>query len=70
MADDNERYLAGIRDGRLDSLEKGFVEHRNYTRKKFDEHEKILKTQEKIIWMLIGAFGLITFLPELKGILT
>jgi hypothetical protein len=64
-----DEYSAGIRDGRLDSLEKGFTEHREYTRQKFDEHEKILKSQEKVIWMLIGAFGLITFLPELKSIL-
>jgi hypothetical protein len=69
MADEDKAYQAGIRDGRLDSLEQGFIDHREYTRHKFEEHEKILKSQEKIIWMLIGAFGLITFLPELKGFL-
>jgi hypothetical protein len=68
--DDDEKYMAGIRDGKLSALEKGLVEHRDYTRRKFEEHEKILKAQEKIIFMLIGAFGLITFLPELKGFLS
>lgn len=65
---DND-YDAGLRDGRLNHLETSLIEHKKQTERTLYEHEVILKRQERVLWMIIGAVGFINFLPEIKSIL-
>lgn len=61
----NEDYEAGRRDGRIESLEQ--IQHSHS--EKIVGLEKSLRVQERVVYGLIGAIGLIQMLPELKGIL-
>lgn len=61
----NEDYEAGRRDGRIEALEQVQQSHAE----KIDGLEKSLRIQERVVYGLIGAIGLIQMLPELKGIL-
>jgi hypothetical protein len=62
-------YEAGLRDGKLDSLEKTVKEHKIETKTEFERLWSIQKSQERVIWMMIGAFGLMQFLPKLQALL-
>ena len=52
----NHDYENGVRDGRLESLERT-------VREISDDFKKI----KIMIWMLYGAIALVQFLPDLKG---
>ena len=65
----SEDYEAGRRDGRLDALEAMVNNHKYDADKRFDELFKVQKAQDRTIWMLIGAFSLISFLPKLQQVL-
>lgn len=58
----DEAYEQGKRDGRISHLESVIDEHK----KEIDDIRKETKAQGRIISMLIGAFMLIQFLPEIK----
>jgi len=56
MTDGHSDYEAGLREGRLASLEKSVAEIA-------DDFKKI----KVMIWMLYGAIALVQFLPDLRG---
>jgi hypothetical protein len=63
--DYKEGLQAGLKEGRLLSLERTVVAHA----KKHDSHEDRFKYLERIVWGLVGAIALIQILPEIKGFL-
>ena len=63
MPDDHD-YEAGLRDGRLKSLERDMRETNN----RIDHHERRLAIMERILFGLIGALFLIQFLPTLQAL--
>lgn len=65
----SEDYESGRRQQKVAFLENVLYEHKKETKSEFAELWKIQKAQERIIWMLIGAVGLINFLPMLRGAL-
>lgn len=61
----NEDYEAGRRDGRIESLEKMLLNHTI----RIDGLERSLRIQEKVVYGLIGAIGLIQLLPKIKELI-
>jgi hypothetical protein len=59
-------YEEGLRDGRIDALER-MVSHHN---DRLDHHERRLQMIERIIYAMVGALALVELLPALKGILS
>ncbi len=57
-----EEYEQGKRDEKLSNIGKIVDGHKN----EFIEIRRTIKSQERVIWMIIGAFGLVQFLPEVK----
>ena len=57
-----DEYEQGKRDGRLSHLEYTVEDHK----KEFADIRKTIKGQERVIWMLIGAFAFMQFFPEIK----
>ena len=60
-----DEYNQGLRDGRIDSIEKMQSQHSN----RLDHHEKRLQAAERIVYALIGALLLIESAPFIKGFL-
>ena len=56
-------YEAGLRDGKIEALEKMLCSHRE----RLDHHETRLRAAERILYGLIGAMALIEFVPAIKG---
>lgn len=57
-------YEAGLRDGKISALEKLHAKHEE----RISKLEETLKLQEKVTWGLIGAIGLVQFLPKLEAL--
>jgi len=58
----NEAYKEGVRDGRIQSLE-----HRmNKSDSRHEAHENRFKYIERLMWMFIGAVGLVQFFPMIE----
>ncbi|MCP3665743.1 MAG: hypothetical protein GY696_25150 [Gammaproteobacteria bacterium] len=57
-------YQAGLRDGRLGSLEKMVAGHDS----RLDQHSRRLALAEKILYGLIGALALINFAPTIYAV--
>ena len=65
MNEENDDYNKGRTDARLDVIEKEMG-----LQKKINEsHEKRLQIMERILFGLIGAFGLIAFASEIRQFL-
>ena len=60
-----DEYEAGLRDGRIDSIERMQSHHSN----RLDHHEKRLQAAERIVYALIGALLLIESAPLIKAVL-
>jgi hypothetical protein len=58
-------YEDGLRDGQIKAIESILHSHKE----RLEQHEHRLKQQERVSWILIGAFGLVQFLPALQGFL-
>jgi hypothetical protein len=61
----NKTYEDGLRDGQIKAIEAVLHTHKD----KLEEHETRIKQQERVMWILIGAFGLVQFLPAIQGFL-
>lgn len=64
MADNND-YEAGLRDGRIEAIEQ-MQAHQN---RRLDDHSDRLRSQERVVYGLIGAIALIEIIPAVKLIL-
>ena len=62
---EGKSYEDGLRDGQIKAIERVLSEHKTI----HDDHERRLKQQERVMWILIGAFGLVQFLPAIQGLL-
>lgn len=62
---ENKTYEDGLRDGQIKAIERVLSEHKVV----HEDHERRLKQQERVMWILIGAFGLVQFLPAIQGFL-
>ena len=62
---EGKSYEDGLRDGQIKAMEKVMADHKTI----LEDHESRLKQQERVVWILIGAFGLIQFLPAIQGLL-
>ena len=61
----DQDYNQGLRDGRIDSIEKMQAHHNE----RLDHHEKRLQAAERIVYALIGALLLIEAAPVIKAFL-
>ena len=59
---EGKSYEDGLRDGQIKAIERVLAEHKTI----HDDHERRLKQQERVVWILIGAFGLVQFLPAIQ----
>lgn len=55
-------YEAGLRDGRIQALEKITAEHHD----RLNQHSERFRVIERIMWGLIGAYVFVQFVPALK----
>lgn len=66
----NEAYEDGLRDGKIEALEK-MQGHQNdrldVFGQQFEKCDARLRLQEKVVWGLIGAIALVEFLPDIKA---
>lgn len=74
--DGDHDYAAGLRDGRLQSLEaivrqqtQEMSDLRKCVQAGFKERDRELKTINRALWALGGAVGIIQFAPILRGFL-
>lgn len=63
MAD--ERYLEGLREGRLRGIEETVVKHGE----RLDKFDLRLTSQERISYAVLGAVALLNILPLIKAVL-
>lgn len=56
-------YDAGLRDGRLTSLEKSHAQHSE----RLNDHAKRISSQERITYSLLGAIGLVQLWPSISN---
>ena len=69
MADHD--YEAGLRDGKIEALEKMQAQHNARMEifdDRFDKCDARLRLQEKITYGLLGAIALVEFLPQIKAL--
>jgi len=63
-----EDFDKGLMQGQINAIEKMFVEQKNQTNKRLDEHDSRFKYIERILWIMVGMWMFIKLIPELKGI--
>ena len=61
-----EDYEAGLREGRLKSLEDQQIKHAQ----RLDDHAKRLSSQERITYSLLGALSLLQIWPSVSAMLS
>lgn len=61
----SEVYEAGLRDGKIQALEKMVSSHQE----RLDHHETRLRAAERILYGLIGALALIELIPAIKELI-
>jgi len=63
-----EDFDKGLMQGQINAIEKMFIEQKVQTNKRLDDHEGRFKYIERIIWVMIGMWLFVKFIPDLKGI--
>jgi len=62
MSESQNTYDDGLRDGRIETLEKVTKGHTE----RLDSHSRRLRMMERIVWAIGGIFVFIQFLPDIK----
>ena len=66
MTENEHDYANGLRDGRLQALEKVTGQHHD----RLNNHADRLKILERLAWIMIGVIGFIQVWPAIHDFLT
>jgi len=59
-------YDEGVRDGKIEALEKMMIEHKETTKSRFNHHDSRISVLEKIAYGAAGITVFIQLLPYLS----